>query len=365
MTLKYSIEQVRKLIKEARFKEAFKAVNDILETIGNDEMVKAFSLTEGRYNHYMRERMSGQAPEKTELTNIIDAFYNLVSELESILSDKQKLRFQEAGKHIVHRISESFAEIEERDRKNMEYLKELQETAIVSKDIEYILTEVDELFQAATNMVLDDQQAATSIFQRKLGIGYNRAGRIVDQMEALGIIGPPEGAKPRQVLVKNEDDLSKKFERLIKIEKENEKPKCFIIHERKYKDSETEDVYTSELISEYFPILEGTLHELKLIKAEFLQSVYPNLIEIHITLKPIPYDYYDIWDDDDYKKQITCGFMSMGVFLWDLPIIGIQRADQYIYSEKYSGLDEYQDINVDEENYDLVVELVTAIDIYI
>ncbi|MCA1746216.1 MAG: hypothetical protein LC655_00860, partial [Bacteroidales bacterium] len=47
---------------------------------------------------------------------------------------------------------------------------------------------------------------STSLIQRKLALGYNRAGRIVDQLEAAGILGPPEGSKARQVLPK--DDFS-------------------------------------------------------------------------------------------------------------------------------------------------------------
>ena len=67
----------------------------------------------------------------------------------------------------------------------------------------------DPLFEEAARFIVTSQQGSTSSIQRKFSIGYNRAGRIVDQMEAAGIIGPNEGSKPRQVLVPDEYSLEK------------------------------------------------------------------------------------------------------------------------------------------------------------
>ena len=50
-------------------------------------------------------------------------------------------------------------------------------------------------------MIVLHQQGSTSLLQRKLKLGYNRAGRLIDQLEAAGIIGPFEGSKARQVLI--------------------------------------------------------------------------------------------------------------------------------------------------------------------
>ncbi|WP_433447800.1 DNA translocase FtsK [Peptoniphilus sp.] len=66
-------------------------------------------------------------------------------------------------------------------------------------------SETDELFKDAVNLVLEDEQASISYLQRKLRIGYSRAGRIVDQMEEVGIIGPHEGSKPRKLLMTREE----------------------------------------------------------------------------------------------------------------------------------------------------------------
>lgn len=67
--------------------------------------------------------------------------------------------------------------------------------------------ERDELFEEAARLLVRHQQGSTSLIQRKLSLGYNRAGRIIDQLEAAGIVGPFEGSKARQVLVPDEVSL--------------------------------------------------------------------------------------------------------------------------------------------------------------
>jgi len=65
----------------------------------------------------------------------------------------------------------------------------------------------DDKFEEAARLVVQHQQGSTSLIQRKLVLGYNRSGRIVDQLEAAGILGPFEGSKARQVLVQDELSL--------------------------------------------------------------------------------------------------------------------------------------------------------------
>ncbi len=65
----------------------------------------------------------------------------------------------------------------------------------------------DELFDEAARIVVRHQQGSTSLIQRKMSIGYNRAGRIIDQLEAAGIVGPYEGSKARQVFYPDELSL--------------------------------------------------------------------------------------------------------------------------------------------------------------
>jgi DNA segregation ATPase FtsK/SpoIIIE, S-DNA-T family len=65
----------------------------------------------------------------------------------------------------------------------------------------------DELFDDAARVVVLNQMGSTSMIQRKFSIGYNRAGRIMDQLEAAGVVGPSEGSKARQVLIQDEYSL--------------------------------------------------------------------------------------------------------------------------------------------------------------
>jgi S-DNA-T family DNA segregation ATPase FtsK/SpoIIIE len=71
----------------------------------------------------------------------------------------------------------------------------------------------DELFNEAARIVVMTQQGSASLLQRKLKLGYNRAGRLVDQLEAAGIIGPFEGSKARKVIIPDEMALEQFLKR--------------------------------------------------------------------------------------------------------------------------------------------------------
>lgn len=76
------------------------------------------------------------------------------------------------------------------------------------------LNDRDELFDDAARIVVMNQMGSTSMIQRKFSIGYNRAGRIMDQLEAAGIVGPSEGSKARQVLLQDEYSLEQLLNKL-------------------------------------------------------------------------------------------------------------------------------------------------------
>jgi S-DNA-T family DNA segregation ATPase FtsK/SpoIIIE len=61
--------------------------------------------------------------------------------------------------------------------------------------------ERDKLFREAAEVVVQHQQGSTSLLQRRLKVGYGRAARIIDQLHTAGVLGPPDGSKPRDVLV--------------------------------------------------------------------------------------------------------------------------------------------------------------------
>ena len=76
------------------------------------------------------------------------------------------------------------------------------------------LKRLDPMFEDAARLVVVHQSGSTSLIQRKFSIGYNRAGRIMDQLEKAGIVGPVDGSKPRQVLCADEMDLEMKLNSL-------------------------------------------------------------------------------------------------------------------------------------------------------
>jgi len=87
---------------------------------------------------------------------------------------------------------------------NESILQSPEERSDFDGDIE---GEVDELYDEAVKIVVEMGKASTSVLQRRLRIGYGRAASLLDAMERDGIIGPPDGTKPRAVLVNREDYL--------------------------------------------------------------------------------------------------------------------------------------------------------------
>ena len=75
---------------------------------------------------------------------------------------------------------------------------------------------LDERFEEAARMVVMTQKGSTSDIQRRLGMGYAKAGRVMDQLESAGVVGPQEGSKPRQVLIPDLDTLEELLDSLKK-----------------------------------------------------------------------------------------------------------------------------------------------------
>jgi S-DNA-T family DNA segregation ATPase FtsK/SpoIIIE len=82
-------------------------------------------------------------------------------------------------------------------------------------DGSFNIKDIDEMFPDAARLIVQNQHGSTSMIQRRLRLGYNRAGRIMDQLEALGIVGPNEGSKAREVLIFDEMELERYLEEIL------------------------------------------------------------------------------------------------------------------------------------------------------
>ena len=91
-------------------------------------------------------------------------------------------------------------------------IKYVDEKGFENKDFDMI--DRDALFEDAAKLIVQSQSGSTSLLQRRMKLGYNRAGRLMDQLEAAGVVGPNQGSKVRDVLVKTDAELQQYINRV-------------------------------------------------------------------------------------------------------------------------------------------------------
>ena len=155
-------------------------------------------------------RIAFQVASKTDSRTILD-----LNGAERLLGMGDML-FLPSGQGEPLRVHGAFISGEETERlvaalKESQY--EAEEVAVFSEqpDINAAADARDDLFDDAVRLVCEHQQASTSFLQRRLKVGYSRAARLMDELEAAGIVGPIVGAKPREILVESaeEEDAEK------------------------------------------------------------------------------------------------------------------------------------------------------------
>ena len=134
--------------------------------------------------------------------------------LMSTGSDLIRLQCAFVDTHEVERISDFIGN--QRGYPSAMLLPEYLGEGEVSSAKEYDPDNRDAMFEEAARLIVLHQQGSTSLIQRKMKLGYNRAGRIIDQLEAAGIVGPFEGSKARDVLYPDEYSLERHLETLQK-----------------------------------------------------------------------------------------------------------------------------------------------------
>ena len=124
------------------------------------------------------------------------------------------LLHRSVGHEIEHRqpeyddeVADTDADATPADQKPEEVEPEPESETEPDSNPESVSGERDPMFNDAARVIVSHQQGSASLLQRKLKLGYNRAGRIIDQMEEAGIVGPFEGSKARQVFVSDLNSL--------------------------------------------------------------------------------------------------------------------------------------------------------------
>jgi len=153
-------------------------------------------------------RLTFQVSSKTDSRTIID-----MNGAENLLGDGDML-FLPPGTARLQRIHGAYISEEEitgitdflRKQKSPEYDEKITE-AVAMKEIKADNEDYDERYDDAVALITKTRQASISMIQRHLRIGYNRAARIVETMEREGIVGPSDGSKPREVLVRGYDKM--------------------------------------------------------------------------------------------------------------------------------------------------------------
>ncbi|MCU0451761.1 MAG: DNA translocase FtsK [Bernardetiaceae bacterium] len=150
-------------------------------------------------------RLSFKVSSRVDSRTILDTngAEQLVGQGDMLLSngsDIIRLQCAFVDTHEVERICDFIGE--QRGYDTSYLLPEFEDEGAESKAVD--LDNRDSMFEDAARLVVQHQQGSTSLIQRKLSLGYNRAGRIMDQLEAAGVVGAFEGSKARKVLVGDE-----------------------------------------------------------------------------------------------------------------------------------------------------------------
>lgn len=188
------------------------------------------------------------------------------------------------------------------------FIKKEEEEKIEDPSVNNVdMIRLDPLFEDSARLVVIHQQGSTSLIQRKFAIGYNRAGRIMDQLECAGIVGETSGIKAREVLCKDEGELEYRLNHLEKSRFETLKQK----QEKEFKEIAQQEVLNenSRLIKLGIDLeKEGMINE---AIAVYEKAIIPQLPATH------PYDRLMILyrKKKDYDNEIRIIKIAISVFM--------------------------------------------------
>lgn len=222
------------------------------------------------------------------------------------------------------------------------------------------ITRLDPLFEDAARLVVIHQQGSTSLVQRKFAIGYNRAGRIMDQLECAGIVGETSRIKAREVLCKDENELEYKLNHLEK--------SCFERLQQK-QEEEFEEVSQREIQNESSRLIklgidlekEGMINE---AIAVYEKAIIPQLPATH------PYDRLMILyrKKRDYDNEVRIIKIAISVFMKENERRAgrIIEEDSSLYNQVMQALETNESIRYEDGKWAFVqydvMEYITRLD---
>ena len=229
------------------------------------------------------------------------------------------------------------------------FIKKEEEEKIEDPSVNNVdMIRLDPLFEDSARLVVIHQQGSTSLIQRKFAIGYNRAGRIMDQLECAGIVGETSGIKAREVLCKDEGELEYRLNHLEKSRFETLKQK----QEKEFKEIAQQEVLNenSKLIKLGIDLeKEGMINE---AIAVYEKAIIPQLPATH------PYDRLMILyrKKKDYDNEIRIIKIAISVFMKE----NERRAgraiedDSSLYNQVMQALETNENIRYEDEKWAFV-----------
>lgn len=157
------------------------------------------------------------------------------------LSSVEKKKTVQRNNDMPNHNEIEIIDAEERSTKEKEeFIKEKEEKQIEQPSVYKVdMVRLDPLFEDSARLIVVHQQGSTSLIQRKFAIGYNRAGRIMDQLECAGIVSASYGSKAREVLCKDENELEYKLSHLSQL-----------MFDTLYREEEAEELHEQEMLNE-------------------------------------------------------------------------------------------------------------------
>jgi S-DNA-T family DNA segregation ATPase FtsK/SpoIIIE len=153
---------------------------------------------------YLTERLDGIVANPKESAQAL-----VSKQVADVLIDKEKASLKRKQEVFYSILSEDTAEKLWQEEYHKPLSEELDMPKVSKTETETGTREIDELFEQAARIVFRHREASVSMLQRRLDIGWARAGRIIDQLEQIGIVGPYVGSKSRKVIIQSEEELEK------------------------------------------------------------------------------------------------------------------------------------------------------------